>query len=291
MTAQHALHTKEARTDVHGMSAHTHFSNISKGTNASSADSMLVCTNVEKYFGTRTNITKALAGVSFTMKRGEFVGVMGPSGSGKSTLLNCISTIDKPTLGTITVNNQDVTRLRGRQLASFRRTQLGFIFQDSNLLETLTAYENIALPLCLSACSVRVMDEKVKNLASLLNIADVLKKYPNQMSGGQRQRVAAARALISDPAIVLADEPTGSLDSKNSRILLESFEEINHKRSASILMVTHDPFSASYASRIIFIKDGRVFNELVRGEKSRQAFFKEIMDVVSYLGGSDAALH
>ena len=254
------------------------------------AQDMLVCENVEKYFGTKSNITKALAGMSFSMKRGEFGGIMGPSGSGKSTLLNCISTIDKPTLGTIMVNNQDVTRLRGRHLADFRRTELGFIFQDSNLLETLTAFENIALPLCLSACSHKVMEEKVQTIARVLNIQDVLKKYPNQMSGGQRQRVAAARALISDPSLVLADEPTGSLDSKNSRVLLESFEEINRTRNASILMVTHDPFSASYAERIIFIKDGRVFNELVRGEKTRQTFFKEIMDVVSYLGGNNAAL-
>lgn len=175
-------------------------------------------------------------------------------------------------------------------MADFRRTELGFIFQDSNLLETLTAFENIALPLCLSACSHKVMEEKVQTIARVLNIQDVLKKYPNQMSGGQRQRVAAARALISDPSLVLADEPTGSLDSKNSRVLLESFEEINRTRNASILMVTHDPFSASYAERIIFIKDGRVFNELVRGEKTRQTFFKEIMDVVSYLGGNNAAL-
>ncbi len=249
-------------------------------------EQILEVKNVEKYYGSKGNITKALNDISFTIDKGEFVGIMGASGSGKTTLLNCISTIDRVTCGNILLDGRDVTRLKGNQLNHFRREQLGFIFQDFNLLDTMTAYENIALALSIRKVPGKDIEEKVQKVAAQLDIKDVLKKYPYQMSGGQKQRVASARAVVGNPKLVLADEPTGALDSKASRMLLKSFAYLNEELKATILMVTHDAFSASYASRILFIKDGRLFSELRRGkEESRKEFFEKIIDVVSMLGG------
>ena len=251
---------------------------------------VLEVNHVEKVYGSRNNVTRALADVSFTVDKGEFVGIMGASGSGKSTLLNCVSTIDTVTSGSVVINGADVTRLKHDKLTRFRREQLGFIFQDSNLLDTLTARENIALPLTIARVPAKETLARVEQVAQRLDIAGVLDKYPYQMSGGQQQRVAAARALVTDPAIILADEPTGALDSKNARLLLESFEAMNRQYQATVLMVTHDSFAASYTNRVLFIRDGRIFTELRRGDSGRREFFDRIMEVVAMMGGegSDA---
>mgnify|MGYP001622897784 FL=1 len=241
--------------------------------------------NIEKYYGNKSNLTKAIDNISFSVKKGEFVGIMGASGSGKSTLLNCISTIDRVTAGDIIINNQDITKLKGNQINRFRREELGFIFQDFNLLDTLTAYENIALALTIQKVNVNEIDKRVKEVAQKLDITEILKKYPYQISGGQKQRVAICRAIITNPQLVLADEPTGALDSKAARQLLESFEALNQNLNATILMVTHDSFTASYVNRILFIKDGKIFNELVKGDSTRKEFFEKIIEVQTLLGG------
>ena len=242
--------------------------------------------NVEKYYGTKTSVTKALDDISLSVEAGEFVGIMGASGSGKTTLLNCISTIDKVTGGRITVSGKDVTKLKGAALTAFRRDDLGFVFQDFNLLDTMTAYENIALALSIQKKTVQEIRKNVNAIAQKLGIMEVLEKYPHQMSGGQKQRVACARAVVTAPKLILADEPTGALDSKASRMLLESFTTMNKELGATILMVTHDAFTASYSSRIIFIKDGKVFTELRReADESRKSYFERIIQVVSLLGG------
>lgn len=241
--------------------------------------------NLEKIYGSKGNITKALNNVSFEAQEGEYIGIMGASGSGKTTLLNCISTIDSATAGHIFIEGTDVTEMKSSQLSKFRREKLGFIFQDFNLLDTLTAYENIALALTIMKTPTKEIEPRVIKVAEVLNITDVFQKYPYQMSGGQKQRVAAARSIITNPAIVLADEPTGALDSKSARMLLESFKKLNEELCATILMVTHDAFTASYCKRILFIKDGKLFNELIRGQESRKEFFNRIMEVISLLGG------
>ena len=210
---------------------------------------------------------------------------MGASGSGKTTLLNCISTIDRVTSGKIIINGEDITKLRGNKLNKFRREELGFIFQDFNLLDTLTCYENIAIALTIQRVSPNKIDERVNKIAEKLDIKDILKKYPYQISGGQKQRVASSRAIITNPKLVLADEPTGSLDSKSARQLLETFDTLNSNLNATILMVTHDAFTASYASRILFIKDGKIFNELIKGNDTRKEFFEKIIEVQTLLGG------
>ena len=248
-------------------------------------EKVLEVKNIEKYYGNKSNLTKAIDNISFTIEKGEFVGIMGASGSGKTTLLNCISTIDRVTAGKIIINNQDITRLKGNNLNKFRREELGFIFQDFNLLDTLTEYENIALALTIQKVKPKEIEERVQEIAKKLEITDILNKYPYQISGGQKQRVASARAIITNPKLVLADEPTGALDSKSARQLLESFENLNQKLSATILMVTHDSFTASYASRILFIKDGKIFNELIKGESTRKEFFEKIIEVQTLLGG------
>lgn len=240
---------------------------------------------IEKYYGSKGNITKAVDNISFQVNEGEFVGVMGPSGSGKTTLLNVISTIDHVTSGHILINGRDITTLKKNSLSRFRREELGFIFQDFNLLDTLTAYENIALALTIQKVKPNEIDKRIKAVVAKLEINDVLQKYPYQMSGGQKQRVASARALITNPSLILADEPTGALDSKSSRMLLESMEKLNTEMNATIMMVTHDAFTASYAHRILFIKDGKIFNEIVRGNSSRKEFFNKIIEVVTLLGG------
>lgn len=251
---------------------------------------LLKIQQIEKYYGSKSSLTKAIDDISFTVSNGEFVAIMGASGSGKTTLLNCISTIDKVTAGHIYLENIDITTLKGKELNKFRREKLGFIFQDFNLLDTLTAYENIALALSIQKRSAKQIDGAVKEVAQQLGITDVLKKYPYQMSGGQKQRVASARAIVTNPKLVLADEPTGALDSKSAKMLLERFNYLNNEHNATIMMVTHDSFTASYASRVLFIKDGRVFNEISRGDSSRKVFFDKIIDVVTLLGGdvSDA---
>lgn len=243
--------------------------------------------NIEKYYGNKENITKAIDNISFSVEEGEFVGIMGPSGSGKTTLLNCISTIDNISTGKIIINEQDVTKLKSKALDKFRMNELGFIFQDFNLLDTLTSYENIALALTIQGENSSNIDNKIKDVAKNLGVEDVLSKYPYQMSGGQKQRVASSRALVTNPSLMLADEPTGVLDSKSSRMLLDRFESLNKELKTTILMVTHDTFTASYAHRILFIKDGKVFNELIRGNGTRKEFLNRIMDVVALLGGDD----
>lgn len=256
--------------------------------NAGTSDNrnvLLSVRDVQKVYGSREAITRALDDVSFDIREGEFVGVMGPSGSGKSTLLNCISTIDTVTSGSIILNSRDITQLRSRQLSKFRRDDLGFIFQDANLLDTLTGFENIALALTIKGEKADSVRAKVDRTADLLGVADVLQKYPRQMSGGQRQRVAAARAIVADPKLVLADEPTGALDSRNAAVLLETLEVLNEKLHATIMMVTHDAVAASYADRILFIKDGKLFNELRRGDSSRTDFYQRILEVQAFLSG------
>lgn len=248
-------------------------------------ENILSIENIEKYYGSRSSLTKAINNISFKVDKGEFVAIMGASGSGKTTLLNCISTIDKVTSGHIYVDGQDITRLKGNRLNRFRREQLGFIFQDFNLLDTLNAYENIALALSIQNVPVKDIVSRVEKVARELDITSVLNKFPYQMSGGQKQRVASARAIVTSPKLVLADEPTGALDSKAAKMLLERFNYLNQKIKATILMVTHDAFTASYASRVIFIKDGKIFHELHRGDDTRKQFFDQIIDVVTLLGG------
>jgi putative ABC transport system ATP-binding protein len=241
--------------------------------------------DVEKYYGNKSSVTKALRGISFDVEQGEYIGVMGASGSGKTTLLNCISTIDTVSAGHILIDGKDITRMDRKALARFRRERLGFVFQDFNLLDTLTAYENIALALSILKVSPREIERRVREIAQVLGITEILQKYPYQVSGGQKQRVACARALITRPTLVLADEPTGALDSKSARALLESFRELVDTRNATILMVTHDAFSASHCDRILFIRDGQLFHQLVRGAETRKQFFDKIIEVVTFLGG------
>ncbi|MEH6944464.1 ABC transporter ATP-binding protein [Bacillus sp. JJ722] len=246
---------------------------------------VLTVDHIEKQFGNKGNVSKAINGISFTVEEGEFVGIMGPSGSGKTTLLNCISTIDRVSSGQILIKGQDVTKLKAGKLEKFRRDELGFIFQDFNLLDTLTAFENIAIALTIQGRKTNEIDALVKEMAAKLEITEVLNKFPYQMSGGQKQRVASVRAIVTNPSLVLADEPTGALDSKSSTLLLDSFEKLNKELQTTILMVTHDAFTASYAHRILFIKDGEIFKELFRGNRTRKEFFNQIIEVVTMLGG------
>lgn len=244
--------------------------------------------NLKKYYGSHGNITKAVDGISFDVLEGEFVAIMGASGSGKTTLLNTISTIDTVTSGNIYLDGVDITTLKEEELADFRRENLGFIFQDFNLLDTLTIEENIALSLIINHADILSVDKKVDDIAKKLGISEILDKFPYEVSGGQKQRCACARALINEPKLILADEPTGALDSKSSRMLLETMDEMNERLHATILMVTHDSFSASFCKRVIFIKDGKIFNEILKGEKTRKEFFNEILDVLTMLGGDDS---
>lgn len=240
--------------------------------------------NVTKVYGKNNEKkTQALNGISFEVEKGEFIGIMGASGSGKSTLLNILSTLDKPTEGSIRINQKDVTKLKGNQLADFRSKEIGFIFQDFNLLENLTAQENIAVPLSLQGVRAKEIKQRVKKIAERLSISHILESYPSEISGGQKQRVAAARALITQPTILLGDEPTGALDSKSARDLLDTMEELNTKDEVSILLVTHDPFSASYCRRILFIKDGGIHQEVKRGDQSRDSFYRQILSILGNL--------
>ncbi len=241
--------------------------------------------DVEKHYKNKGSLTKAVNRISFEVDSGEYIGIMGASGSGKTTLLNCISTIDSVTEGRILVRETDITKLNKKELAKFRREELGFIFQDFNLLDTLTARENIVLALAVKGEEPGTVDRQVESAARDLNITEILDQYPYEMSGGQRQRVACARAVVTKPSLILADEPTGALDSKAAGMLLESFRIMNEEKKATILMVTHDAFTASHCGRILFIKDGRLYRELVRGTQTRKEFFEAIMQVVSELGG------
>ena len=246
---------------------------------------VLKVNNLKKYYGNNTNITKALNNISFTVNDNEFLAIMGASGSGKTTLLNTISTIDTVTSGNIIINGVDITNLNEEELSNFRKGNLGFVFQDFNLLDTLTIKENIALSLIINKEDKTKIDNLVLDISKKLGISDILNKYPYEVSGGQKQRCACARALINNPKLILADEPTGALDSRNARVLLETFKEMNEELNSTILMVTHDAFSASFASRVLFIKDGEIFNEIIKGKKTRGEFYDEIIDVLTLLGG------
>ena len=241
--------------------------------------------HIQKFYGNQGNITKAINDISFSVNEGEFVGIMGASGSGKTTLLNCISTIDTVSAGHIYLDRTDVTEIKEKALARFRRENLGFVFQDFNLLDTLTISENIALALTINNVPVEQIDGKVQEMAGTLNITDILDKYPYQVSGGQKQRCACARAIINKPKLILADEPTGALDSHSSQMLLSTMQSINEQLGATILMVTHDAFSASYANRILFLRDGVIFTEILKGQDSRKVFFEKVLDVLTMMGG------
>lgn len=246
---------------------------------------MLKVKNIEKYYGSKNNVTKALDRISFDVADEEFIAIMGASGSGKTTLLNCISTIDAVSAGEILLDGENITELPAGELAEFRRERLGFVFQDFNLLDTLTIEENIGLALSLNHADPRSVRDKVMQIAEKLEICDILEKFPCQISGGQKQRAACARAMVAGQSLLLADEPTGALDSKASKNLLEIMTHLNKDMHATILMVTHDAYSASYAKRVLFLKDGRIFNELLRGERSRSVFYHEILDILALLGG------
>lgn len=246
---------------------------------------LLKLEHIQKYYGNQGNLTKALGDISFSVNAGEFIGIMGASGSGKTTLLNCISTIDSVSAGHIYLAGSDVTEIKEKERARFRRENLGFVFQDFNLLDTLTLRENISLALTINHTPAREIPTQVEKTAESLNIKDILDKYPYQVSGGQKQRCACARAIITHPKLLLADEPTGALDSHSSQMLLGTLQGINQQLGATILMVTHDAFSASYASRILFLQDGMIFTEILKGGDSRRVFFDKILDVLTMLGG------
>ena len=250
-----------------------------------SVEKLLEIQHMMKYYGNKSSLTKAVDDISFSVEKGEFTAVMGASGSGKTPLLNCISTIDRVTGGHILVEGKDVTKLRGRSLSKFRREKLGFIFQDFNLLDTLNGFDNIALALQIQNEKPARIPGKVEEMAKKLNIREVLKKYPYQMSGGQKQRCACARAMITNPSLILADEPTGALDSQSAGMLLDNLQFLNRELGATILMVTHDPLCASYSDRVLFLKDGKLFHELRKGEAERKGFFDQIIHVIALLGG------
>ncbi|MDW0114938.1 ABC transporter ATP-binding protein [Sporosarcina saromensis] len=241
--------------------------------------------NVRKSFGSRGNVQHVLKGIDLRVMEGEFVGIMGASGAGKTTLLNVLATIDRTTEGSILIGNSDISKMKDRELSAFRRDQLGFIFQDYNLLDTLTVKENILLPVSLGKMKKRVAEDQFNTIADLLGIKELANKYPHEISGGQKQRTSAARALINKPSMVFADEPTGALDSKSASSLLGTLEDVNKQRGVTIMMVTHDPVASSYCSRVVFLKDGNIYSELYRGDKTRQAFFQEILKVQGVLGG------
>ena len=246
---------------------------------------LLEVQNLVKFYGNKTSLTKAVNDISFQVNKGEFTAIMGASGSGKTTLLNCISTIDKVTSGHVLLKGQEITKLKGNALMKFRREQLGFIFQDFNLLDTLNAFDNIALALQIQGKKSEEIKKRVREISEKLNVAETLKKYPYEMSGGQRQRIACARAMVTEPSLILADEPTGALDSQSAGMFLSSLQYMNEALQATILMVTHDAFSASYAKRVLFMKDGKLFHELRKGNNDRKEFFNEIIHVISLLGG------
>ncbi|MGE6258162.1 ABC transporter ATP-binding protein [Heyndrickxia sporothermodurans] len=246
---------------------------------------ILQAKNVQKVFGDKENRYKALEDINLEIKEGEFVGIMGPSGAGKSTLLNIFSTIDTPSSGNIIIDGQNIVTMKEEQLSDFRRNKLGFIFQDYNLLDTLTVKENILLPLALSKVPAKEINKRVNEIADTFGIREILDKYPYHISGGQKQRTAASRAIVANPSLILADEPTGALDSKSATSLLQSLSKLNEENQSTIMMVTHDAFAASFCKRVLFIKDGKLFTELYKGNKTRKVFFQSILDILSSLGG------
>jgi len=248
-------------------------------------ESLLQIKNVEKVYGKGTNMFKALEDISFTIDHGEFVGIMGPSGAGKSTLLHVLATIDTPSKGDIYIENENIAKMKGDQLVDFRRDHLGFIFQDYNLLDSLTVRENILLPLAIAKLPVKEIGVKVESMAKAFGIAAILDQYPYQISGGQKQRTASCRALVSNPKLIFADEPTGALDSKSATDLLKALSTLNEEQETTIMMVTHDAFAASFCRRILFISDGRLSKEMIRGTHSRQEFYQMILDELAQLGG------
>ncbi|MBC2198286.1 ABC transporter ATP-binding protein [Listeria seeligeri] len=248
-------------------------------------ETVLQAKNVRKIYGIKGNVYTALENISIDIKQGEFTGIMGPSGAGKSTLLNVLSTIDKPTSGEIMISGQGLENMNEQQMSTFRRNKLGFIFQDYNLLDTLTVRENIVLPLALAKRPVKEIEAKLAVISKKFGITDILDKYPSEVSGGQKQRTAASRAIVTSPSLIFADEPTGALDSKSATNLLESLRDLNEQDNATIMMVTHDAFAASFCKRILFIKDGELYTEIYRGSKSRKEFFQKILDVLAKLGG------
>lgn len=251
-------------------------------------NTILKIEQIQKYYGNQGNITKAIQDISFSVNTGEFVGIMGTSGSGKTTLLNCISTIDTVSAGHIYLDGIDVTEIGEKGIARFRRENLGFIFQDFNLLDTLTISENIAMALTINKVPAKEIDLKIMDISKRLNITDILEKYPYQVSGGQKQRCACARAIVNHPKLILADEPTGALDSHSSQMLLSTIQSMNEQMGATILMVTHDAFTASYANRILFLQDGKIFTELIKGTDSRRTFFDKILNVLTMFGGENS---
>ncbi|MBS4177724.1 ABC transporter ATP-binding protein [Lederbergia citrea] len=246
---------------------------------------VLEAANIKKVFGSKGNIHTVLDEVDLDVYEGEFVGIMGPSGAGKSTLLNVLSTIDVPTSGEIKIDRQSILKLKEEDLADFRRDKLGFIFQDYNLIETLTVKENIILPLSLANVSHQEIENRIKKVSMALGIEGILHSYPYHISGGEQQRTATARAIITNPSLIFADEPTGALDSKSAFMLLGTLAELNQREKATILMVTHDAYAASFSSRVLFIKDGSIFTEIRKGEQSRKHFFEQIIDILATLGG------
>lgn len=254
-------------------------------------ETVLHARNVHKSYGSKGAAQQVLKGIDLRVLRKEFVGIMGPSGSGKTTLLNVLATIDRTTDGTILIENEDISSMNNTALSAFRRNKLGFIFQDYNLLDTLTVKENILLPISLSKISKKKAEREFNAIAEVLGIKELSQKYPYEISGGQKQRTAAGRALIHQPSIIFADEPTGALDSKSASSLLSVMEEVNRERQVTIIMVTHDPVASSYCNRVVFLKDGKIYSELYRGDKSRQSFFKEIIDVQAVLGGDHIDSH
>lgn|SRR5574344_1897523 len=252
-------------------------------------ETILKVESLKKYYGKEPNITKALDGISFQVMKGEFLGIMGSSGSGKTTLLNCLATIIKATDGLIEMQNQDLNKLKGNTLAEYRGKKIGYLFQNFELLDNMTAKENILLPLSLHKVDEKESEKRLKLLSEYLDISDILDKFPVQMSGGQKQRVAAARALILDPMIVFADEPTGALDSKNANILMRKLSDMNEIEESTILMVTHDSVAASFCNRILFIQDGKLFHEIRRDypRESQEDFYQRILKVMSTLAGGD----
>lgn len=252
-------------------------------------ETILRVESLKKHYGKEPNITKALNGISFQVVKGEFLGIMGSSGSGKTTLLNCLATIIKPTDGTIQMQEKDLGQLKGSQLADYRGKEIGYLFQNFELLDNLTAKENILLPLSLHKVDANESKVRLELLSQYLDISELLDKFPSQLSGGQRQRVAAARALILDPKIVFADEPTGALDSKNATILMQKLSEMNQLEETTILMVTHDSVAASFCNRILFIQDGKLFHEIRRDypRESQEDFYHRILKVMSALAGGD----
>ena len=246
-------------------------------------DNLLELKSIQKYYGTRGSVTRAVNGISFSVSEGEFIGIMGASGSGKTTLLNCIATIDNVSAGHIFLEGVDITELKEKQLARFRREKLGFIFQDFNLLDTLTLGENIAMAQTINRTPADEIDKNVAEIAQKLNISALLDKYPYEVSGGEKQRCACARAIVNKPRLILADEPTGALDSHSAQMLLETMKSMNEQLGATLLLVTHDAFTASYANRILFLRDGEIFTELVKGNNTRRQFFGKILDVLSMI--------